>query len=332
MSRGAIRSVLVASDLTPESDAVVRGAATLARAAGAILHVVHGMEVLGRPLWEASTSMVRLQNLIHERHTRLYEQLQRALPDNVRTGSTKIEYRPPAESISIRARAVEADLIVVGGQRRSFASEYAFGRTVHRLLEESVAPCLVLREGVISASSRILLPVGATDMRKGLLAARGHWLLTLRDQLHRPDEKGRVDLNLLHVVKSPHEWRKLANGFARQMRMLMECPEFGKQFTVQKRIAWSRAPATEILRTASELDVDIIAMGVCRNGPLLRALLGGVSAEVLRHSTTSVLLFPPRLGERWGFEAVEPGKPELQVGNAHGDAQRESELVAAGTV
>lgn len=300
MSGDVVRSILVSSDLSGGSDRVVRAAAELAEQTGAALHVLHAIEVLGRPFWEATFDLIRLQSIVHESRAELHDQLRRVLPPAVSAGSVKLDYQAAPVAILQRAKEVEADLIVVGPHRARMPGGYVLGTTAQRVVEEATVPCLVARGPLASPLRRVLLPVGASDVRRGLLDAGGQWLTMLRRQRDASaDREGATELRVLHVVRVPGEWPEFSEEFSRAIDALHHRPGFGTHFSLHRAVAWSKAPAGEILRTAEELAVDLIAMGVHGHGPLMRALLGSVSSEVLRQTSAPVLLVPQRVCERW---------------------------------
>lgn len=312
MARDVIRSILVASDLSRSSDPVVRAAAELADQTGAELHVLHAIEILGNPFWEATFDLVRLQSVIHEARTRLHDQLRRVLPSGVNAGSVQLDYQAAHAAILQRAKEVRADLLVIGPHRARMPGSHMLGTTAQRVVEEAAMPCLVTRGPLPFPLRRILVPVGEPDVQRGLLATVGEWIARVRSQQElRKATEGSTELRVLHVVRSSPDWRAFSPEIAREIRALGDHPWVAGRLRLHRAIAWSRTPAEEIVRMADDASVDLIGMGVRGHGPLLRALLGSVSSAVLRRASAPVLLFPPRMCERWrsGPEAASIGTP-----------------------
>ncbi|HEU0300309.1 MAG TPA: universal stress protein, partial [Longimicrobium sp.] len=80
-----MRSILAVSDLTPASDTALSAAAGLAVRTGAELHVVHSMEVVGMPLWEALQADVGRR--IEDAESALAEQVRRTVPGELAPAS-----------------------------------------------------------------------------------------------------------------------------------------------------------------------------------------------------------------------------------------------------
>src|SRR5687768_5448 len=104
-----MRSILAVSDLTSASDAALSAAAGLAVRTGAELHVVHSMDVVGMPLWEALR--VDVGKGIQDAERALAEQVRRTVPDEVTLASCTIGFHGVRNSVLLRARGVGAGLI-----------------------------------------------------------------------------------------------------------------------------------------------------------------------------------------------------------------------------
>ena len=194
-----MRSVLVGSDLGPRSDAVVRGAAALALASGAVLHVVHALGLVGRPLREAVTALEAGADPRARRA--LEEQVARAAGQGPVLPA--VDYRSAPAALLERAREVDADLVVVG------AAENPAG-TVFHVASRSARPVLVLRGALRWPPGSVLYPVEEPDASGGGLRHACDWLrracpapsprVSPAPAGHVPDraERMRPDLVLLH--------------------------------------------------------------------------------------------------------------------------------------
>lgn len=298
MVRRAIRSILVATDLTPESDSVVRAAAGIAASVGAELHTVHALEDRGLPFGDAGFDLLAMQEVIHGAREKMTEQLERVLPQGIRVGSVRIEYRAAPAAILGRAKSTRADLIVMGPHRGRIPGSHLFGSTARRVLEQATAPCLVARGELPRDLRRILLAIGEEDVERGLLPTAAGWIAALRrQQTAASPVRALPDLRVLHVVRTPDQWRDFSPAFAAAMRDAGADPVVDSQLRIRRAVAWNRSPAEEIVRIAASTSVDLIALGVCGKGPLLHALLGSVSANVLKYAEGSVIIFPPQVCE-----------------------------------
>jgi nucleotide-binding universal stress UspA family protein len=313
----SIRSILVGSDLSAGSDAVVRAAAELAEQTGARLHVLHAFEFLGAPLRDATLDLTPLRTLVGQSRERLRDQLARVIPETVPTGTVKLDYQRAPAALLGRATAVGADLIVLGPHQSLVPGGDRLGATARAVVEEASVPCLVTRRPVRFPLGRVLIPVGRPDVRRGLLAVGAAWLAALRRQQEARLSTGRTtELRVLHAAHLPHEWRAFSGELTEELQALRGRPELGDHLDLHPSIAWGRSPAAEVTRFAEEVPVDLIALGVRGHGPLLRAPLGGVSSAVLRDASAPVLLLPPRMCEAEGVprarlpETGFPAPPE----------------------
>jgi nucleotide-binding universal stress UspA family protein len=71
-------------------------------------------------------------------------------------------------------------------------------------------------------------------------------------------------------------------------RRLMATKPTAEGVDIEHRLV-SGEPAKEILRLARDEDVELIVMGTHGRTGVMRALLGSVAEEVLRHATCPVL-------------------------------------------
>lgn len=299
-----IRSILVATDLSPASDSVVGAAAAIAGAVGAELHAVHSLEERG-PAFAAGFDLVAMQSAIHTARASAEEQLARVAPEGLRVGSVRLEYRNAPAAILQRAKDVDADLIVMGPHRARIPGSHLFGTTAQRVVERASAPCLVVRGKPPTDLRKVLLGVGEDDLDRGLVRTAAGWIAQLRrQQITAQGLTNLPELRVLHVVSSPDRWRDFSPDFAAALRDAGHDPNVDAQLRLRRAVAWNRDAAEEIVRIAEGTEVDLIALGVCGRGPLLHGLLGSVSGQVLRATEVSVLLFPPQVCEK-GLHAAE---------------------------
>jgi nucleotide-binding universal stress UspA family protein len=319
MLRSSIRSILVGSDLSAGSDAVVRAAADLAEQTGAPLHVLHAFEFLGAPLRDATLDLAPLRTLVRQSRERLRDQLARVVPESVPAGTVKLDYQRAPDALLARATEVGADVIVLGPHQSLTSDGERPGGTVRSVVEEASVPCLVTRGPVRFPLRRVLLPVGRPDVRRGLLAAGAAWLAALRRQQEARLATGRTtELRVLHAARLPHEWRAFSGELTEELQALRGRGGAGDHLDLQPSIAWGRSPAAEVTRFAREMPVDLIALGIRGHGPLLRSPLGGVSSDVLHDAPAPVLVLPARMFEDADFPGTR--RPGTGLQSAPGDA------------
>jgi nucleotide-binding universal stress UspA family protein len=66
----------------------------------------------------------------------------------------------------------------------------------------------------------------------------------------------------------------------------------------------SGTPATEIVRIASEIEADLIVIGVTSRGAIGRKLIGSTAARVIRTAGRPLLAVPEGILERFDLDAT----------------------------
>jgi nucleotide-binding universal stress UspA family protein len=208
------------------------------------------------------------------------------------------QHGDPAGVILLHANAGRFDLIVVGTHARTGVERLRTGSIAEQVTQRASCPVLIVpmsegwREGLASFRN-IMCPV---DFTKASDAALGH-------ALHLVKDGGR--LTLLHVSSASHAvsasryayhfggpeyarrlqqdaWHRLQDAVPVEARTTAD---------VRARVV-SGTPATEIVRIASEIEADLIVMGVTSRGAIGRKLIGSTAARVLRTAGRPVLAVP----------------------------------------
>lgn len=109
-------TILAATDLTPDTEPALRLAARLARDAGASLHVVHAMGLIGLTLREAFAPLQ--DGVIPRARAALEAQVRRAVPPAAGPASCALDYHDLPRALASRCREIGADLVVLGIDRR----------------------------------------------------------------------------------------------------------------------------------------------------------------------------------------------------------------------
>lgn len=272
----ALRTLVVATDLSDACLPAVRGAADLARLAGARLHAVHATDAASVPDTEAGRSLA-----VH---------LRAAGVDPARLVSTRVERGAPERAIVQRAVGVEADAIILGPHR----SGTGLGTTADRVVRSSGAPCLILPSPLRLPLGRVLAPVDLDAAARGTLLAALTWASALR---RRPtDDRDRTELCVLHVAgEDGPDGESAAEALHREVEEA--CSRSMGFAGVRLREAVERGgPAEAILRHALADATDLLVLGTRERGTGREALLGSVSAAVVRKARGPTLLIPASVG------------------------------------
>ena len=201
----------------------------------------------------------------------------------------------PAELIALRARATEADLIVVGSRGRGPIASTVLGSVSRAVIDRSPCPVLVARRAEIG---RILL---ADDGSSGAAAAAAfldEWpvfddaelhVVTVVDVRRRPsapDETPATDPegDRLHLG-SLHDARGRARAMiAERLQTLTARPR-----AVRSSVREGDA-ADEILAAANDFAADLVVVGSRGQTGLARFFAGSVARRVLAGARCSVLV------------------------------------------
>lgn len=172
-----VKTIVAATDLSRAALDAARRAALIARDHGAQLELLH---VIPRPIISDSWNQVLLTLKLDQRHFReaamreLEEQAQRIYAETTITPTIHIAEGKPFAAIAERARAIAADLLVVGAHGENVLLDPFLGTTAHRVLRFARVPALLVKESPASRYERALArrtfqktPQRRLDVRSG---------------------------------------------------------------------------------------------------------------------------------------------------------------------
>lgn len=134
----AYRSILLAIDLEPDSNALIDYAFAFAEKVHATLHMLHA----------APQPAGRGQEVDASQRARAKDQLESALRHHRASsalGRCFFDAHEPVVAILRAAELVAADLIILGTHARRGRGRILLGSVVHGVMDEASAPVLVLR-------------------------------------------------------------------------------------------------------------------------------------------------------------------------------------------
>jgi universal stress protein E len=285
----SIRSIVVATDLTPQSEAAVRSAADLAIAASARLHVVHACEEPRRNSAEGR-ELLAMQKLIHDRRVRMHDILDTLLPSGLNLASSRVHVGNAAEVIAEEAANVDADLVVLGAHKdRGIADRY-LGSTAERLLTRLRMPCLLANGPLPLPVRSILVPTdGSAASRAAIFAAFAAARVVCTD--------GGGSVTLTHVLDPAMDPSSTAWSQQDVIRELQgpareALASTGGNLTYDVAVLPGEDAGEALVRHAQDVKADLIVMGTHCDRVLVRALLNSVSSYLVRRATVPVLLIP----------------------------------------
>jgi nucleotide-binding universal stress UspA family protein len=290
MSR--FHTILVALDFSEHSDAALDRAIALAKTSGATLHLLHAYEVpLGSiPIYDIQVPQSMLDAVRDASARRMEKARARAEAAGVAC-QVHLTASPPTPAIVDTARALHADLIVMGTRGLSGFQHVLLGSNAERTVRLAPCPVLTLKPDTAAKAkfARILAPV---DFSK-----QGEAALALAIELAR--EHG-GEVHLLHAYDIPagvamgyggaipqSVWDGIEAGARASLDKLAEPL---KSAGVRFKTHLSIGPGTDaILETAKAEKVDVIVMGTHGRRGFHHLLLGSVAERTLRLATCPVL-------------------------------------------
>lgn len=291
-----MRSILVGTDLSEISDAVVRAAGEIAVATGAALHVLHAFDLpTGTSVRSSDSPGATFPRRIEAAERAVEEQLQRALPSGVEVGSRRVEIYVAHKAILDGARAVTADLVVVGPHsHRRFGGEL-LGSTADRVIRSSTVPCLIVRAPLSLPLRRILAPVDRSAAALASLQVSMEWGVAL-------GEGGSTEVHVAHILPEALnvpdfglEPEKIGRELQEEVRQARARVAGAESLAVREEVRWADTAVDEIVRMLGNPPADLVVLGTHGDGPLKRFLMGSVASGVSRRSPCPVLLVPPAL-------------------------------------
>ncbi|HUH12515.1 MAG TPA: universal stress protein [Longimicrobiales bacterium] len=307
MAPRPLRTVLVATDLTPASDAVVAQAATVARRAGAALHVLHVVE--GPPASAGLRQDALDADRVRAAQDLLEEQLRRCASDD-EVASREVRVDVPHDAIARRRAEIAADLVVVGPHGGGGFTARVLGTTAERVIGEAEAPCLVVRGEGTPPWRRVGVPTDLSVPAGRALDLAAAWVPLLADGEGAPAP----ELSLVHVgwLVEREDDPALAERLTGALERELERVE-GAGVRTGTELLWANDPAKALVQWAERAGMELLVVPTHGQGGFKRALLGSTPSALARHAPCSVLLVPEEGGGGGsgdvGTEAEDAGRP-----------------------
>jgi nucleotide-binding universal stress UspA family protein len=291
-----IRTIVVATDLDPSSDAALDSANRLAAAAGATLHVLHVVAPSdGRVA--SSPPPPDVADAVREATKRV----------DVSEGAVvHVVAGPPADTIRSVAHRVAADVVVIGPHRgRSpVVGGQPLGGTARSVAELSVAPCLVAARPIRLPLERVLVSIDLSETARGTLLAALSWASALRAG-SSPDRQ--TTLTVLHVDTADVDGagEGATTSIDRELERVHRVASAWAGVTVRKLTEKSADAAHAIIDRAVAEQADLVVLGTRERGLSEAPRLGSVSAAVSTGLELPSLLVPPAVWRAHGAELEE---------------------------
>lgn len=277
------RKILMASDLSAQSDRAMGRAVQLATGWGAALTVLHVLDKKSPwpeydhgPSWQGSPDgMARIERDL------------RADLGQVAAAKVRIVEGEPAAVILDVAEEEQSELIIVGEGRPWVVGSAS--KTLDVLFRSSPASTLVVKQRPRREYSKILVGTDFTD--EALIALE-----------HAAGLFPSASLALLHSFEVPYRSLFSDNQLSRDFGVMEEetIREFIAQAAIPQSVKSGIAtfvehghPADMLRRYADDHDIDLTVIGAYERGRLFHYLIGGQGPRILETVRSDVLVVRP---------------------------------------
>jgi nucleotide-binding universal stress UspA family protein len=287
-----ITRVLAAVDFSKPARTAFEHALALSRRRDAELTVVHAVPGDRAFRWRARERIALIGKL-----------RQAAKSAGVRL-RVSVQHGDPAGVILLHGRTSRPDMIVLGTHQRSGFDRFRLGSVAETVTMQASQPVLI----VPSSSPRAAGPamslksvvVGIDFSAASLTAVERALSIT------EPDSR----VTLLHVVpriplasasrywcdlSEPEYQRLLAEDAWRRFQNMFANARTSRK--VHARVG-TGDPSTELARVATDVDADLILVGVTRRGAIGRRIFGSTAARLIRGAGLPVLAIPELTKQR----------------------------------
>ncbi len=233
---------------------------------------------------------------------------------------TALEDGPVGPTLRDYARKFNVDLIVMSSHARGGLKRIALGSVTDYLIRHANVPVLVVRPptnfiGAIQEQtvSRILVPLDGSALAEQILPEVEAIALRLRSTVSLLQVLAPLSYSQKEIMQPGLPWwdDDIAMADAYLTRAASYLSRQG--ITVSKDVVLSDDIATAILDYADRARADIIALATSGSGGMSRFVFGTVADKVTRKSTSSLLVFNPKVRAET-VDAVEHVSAEHLMG------------------
>lgn len=284
-----MKSILVATDFSTRSVPAVARGATLAKAAGAKLAVLHIVDD-DQPESLAEAAEAEAQSL--------FEKLSKSLKSKYGVDvSTLVVRGDPHAEILNATESAEADLIIVGSHRSNLLRNAFVGTTAERSIRASNVPVLIARSPdgepyrhpliALDLNERDLYPLSVSNALGIFNAAQATVVFAydLYGNYHLLRQAGATDAELQKYISEEEATVRP------RAQSILENAEVKPADVILKPALFNTYEP--VLETAKEKASDLIVVGTMRKQAFERFRIGSVSESILRRAEIDVLVIPP---------------------------------------
>lgn len=280
--------LLVASDLSGESDAAYPIAARLALQTGADVEIVSVLPPYVMPMYGFDAVPIPVEVDAGYRTTRAAALLaqQRRLVKEPRVWSTAIISGEPGRETTERARLLNARLIIAGRGRHAIGQRLLGGETVLRMLQLGDTPVLAVAPSLTELPHRVVIATDFSDFSE--YAAR------VALPLMAPD----AHVTLMHVAPvhergdSRLDARALAYREESKSALARLRARLGDITQIVDDVVVEGSPTEVLVEYVVACGADLVVSATHGYGFFRRMVLGSTAAGLLRRAPCSILVVP----------------------------------------
>lgn len=285
--------IVIGADASSEGALAVTLGWTVATAAQARCHVVHGVREATHPgLPGPSAERERFnQQVVAAARRSVIDAMQETVP---REALERLEVRlgNPAWALARAVEETHAELLVLGGKHHSAPVRWFGGSTVHHAVRTIDVPILVAAPTDMSFS-RILVATDLSDVARPTIEAAVRFAALFDSTLR-----------VMHVVEplpsipdvgielDEREHLRLAEEGIRELLAAAD-PAHTAELKVR-----SGTPARAIAEECDRWNADLVVVGTHGKGWVDRVLLGSTTERLLNRLPASVLVIPVRTASK----------------------------------
>jgi nucleotide-binding universal stress UspA family protein len=289
-----LKTIVIGTTLTAESDWIVRTGAAIARATGAVPWLVYAYNLQAFPseLGAFDNAWIEEQaEILRERLDRQARETGLAELPGFGPDQACLSLDTPHHAIVDLAQKVDAGMIVVGASEGNALQRAFLGSTADRVVRKAPCPVFVVRSGATFPPSRALVPVDLSPVSAGALRFATAFLREAGGKLM--DIETLFVLNPLEVEGSLQFTPEQIERFASE-----ELDRFTKLNAPADHTSYQVLigyPREEILREIEDRRDDIVVLGTHGRSGFERMMIGSIAAEVLQRARCNVVVVPPIL-------------------------------------
>jgi len=289
-----IRTILVATDLSPASDMAVEQAAWLAARRGAELLLLHVFNdglwasvkaIYAAERWAGVEPAIVSRDRLSQQASAIAAQHGIRVRCETRSGSA-------AREIAAFGREQGAGLLVLGEHGEDWIGDAVLGGTALKVLKRADLPVLLVRRPFPSACSSILVATDFSDNAQRAAQLSLHLFPEARQQLVHAYFVAFEGRMRLAGAASDEIERYRDDEAARAMRRIEEQRAALGTAVAVDALVKRGSPAGVLIDEAAQQHADLIVIGKHGGTVFDERLMGSVTQNVLYHADCNVLLVP----------------------------------------